>query len=217
MKAPCHPSETFRSDPALAEGVALGRIETSGNEDCFRFEPLEERAKDVVEDVARVQIGIPFVQGDVHCIAARLGLSGVLQYACAREETLGIESVHAEKEHLGVVRKQVACAIAMVHVPIDDSHALDPMLLLEMASCHCHIVEQAEARGAIFGRVVARRPDDGHATTRRRLLVEARVDEAKQATSRKPCGACCVLANISIWAEGEAVGLRFSSRGALEV
>jgi hypothetical protein len=71
--------------------------------------------------------------------------------------------VEGEKEHRGVVVEQVLGAVAVVDVPVDDHHPLDPVPALQVARRHRDVVEQAEAHrpvglGVVTGRAHAGEP-----------------------------------------------------------
>ena len=69
----------------------------------------------------------------------------------------------ATDESTGIRRaglpKAVLRAVAMMHVPIDDQHPLEPQGLCGNCRGHGHVVEQAEAHGRVCQCVMSWRAD----------------------------------------------------------
>eukprot|EP00449_Zooxanthella_nutricula_P061748 CAMPEP_0198576710 /NCGR_PEP_ID=MMETSP1462-20131121/117975_1 /TAXON_ID=1333877 /ORGANISM="Brandtodinium nutriculum, Strain RCC3387" /LENGTH=199 /DNA_ID=CAMNT_0044307977 /DNA_START=315 /DNA_END=910 /DNA_ORIENTATION=- len=167
--------------------------------------------------MADVEVREALVKGHIHGEAAGALLARLLQRAGAREEAMIVPTVHAEEQHVGVVDENIARAIPMVHIPIDDGDALQAILSLCMTCSHCDIVEEAKPHGFVLRSVVARRAHDSHARADLGLGVQARIHEAQQ-------GPCCqsrtpgrVLVDVRVRAEGEAVGLGLFPCGRFEV
>jgi hypothetical protein len=78
--------------------------------------------------------------------------------------------MHAEKKNVRVLRKYIACAIAVMHIPIDNGHALQAILLLHMPCCQSYVIENAKARRPVWRCMVARWPNHCH-TTRDWIIV----------------------------------------------
>ncbi len=82
-------------------------------------------------------------------------------------------------EHRRVVEEDLLRPVAVVHVPVDDRHALDPALALRPAGGDRDVVDEAEAhRRAALG-VVARWAQQRERVVE--LAVEHRLDGAQQA------------------------------------
>jgi len=63
--------------------------------------------------------------------------------------------MHAHIEHAGVAPEDRLGAVAVVHVPVDDQHPLQPVLRLGMAGRQGDVVEDAEAHAPLRLGVVA--------------------------------------------------------------
>ena len=68
--------------------------------------------------------------------------------------------------------------VAVMHVPVDDQHALSVPLLLSVARRHGHVIHVAEALGLGAERVVPGRPDSGEAVAE--AAFAHRVDHVKE-------------------------------------
>ncbi len=83
---------------------------------------------------------------------ARAGIPGILMRAEEKDRAVGI--------------KNILRAVAVMHVPIGDQHALDTMFLLCVASRDGHRVEQTEAHTANGSSMMAGRPWDAECVAR---------------------------------------------------
>jgi hypothetical protein len=70
-------------------------------------------------------------------------------------------------------------AVAVVHVPIHDEHALDTATLFRVMSGNSHVAEQAEPHRAIAQGVMSRR---SHGAERTRLVIDGHVHRVQDAT-----------------------------------
>ena len=68
--------------------------------------------------------------------------------------------MHGEEQDARLVVERGLRAVAVVHVPVDDRHAL-AALFEELRSRDGDVVEQTEAHGSIGRRVMTRRADEG--------------------------------------------------------
>ena len=98
----------------------------------------------------------------------------------------GIERPAVDREEadalVGV--EHVLRAVAVVDVPIDDQHAVEPVLVDRDAGGDGHVVEQAEAHRAVGERMVPGRP---HEAERRAVLAgEHAVDRVARRAGREP-------------------------------
>lgn len=151
---------------ALPKGVTLDCIEASGHYDCIWLKSFNERAEHVPHDMGDISIPKALVQGHVDIVPAGICFASILKESSAWEETLGI-TVHAEEEDCRILRKDVVSAIAMVHVPVHDSHAPKPVALLQVPGGDRRIVEEAKPRGTVSCGMVAWWTHDRHACTNR--------------------------------------------------
>ena len=53
-----------------------------------------------------------------------------------------------EKEHAAIVPEDLLGAVAVMHVPVDDHHALEPVVRKRVRGRHRDVVEQAEPHRA---------------------------------------------------------------------
>ena len=119
------------------------------------------------------QIGLGRRQGPAHALLQRLeivaiaGAVGQLDVEVARLFLEGevVGGVDGEGEHGRIARQDRGGAVALVHVAVDDHHALDPALGLQGQRGDGAVVEHAVALAAVAERVVraagqvhARRP-----------------------------------------------------------
>ena len=84
------------------------------------------------------------------------------------------EMVRAEVEHRAVFIEDVLRAVAVMHVPIDDQHLAQMVLVLCIAGGDGGVVEHAEAHAARGRGMVSRRPRQTEGVFR--LAVEHGVD-----------------------------------------
>src|SRR5882672_11798432 len=64
-----------------------------------------------------------------------------------------------EKEDTWIIIEDALGAVSMMHVPIDDCHALNfRIMVLRISRGDRHIVEETKTHGSLGGRVMARRP-----------------------------------------------------------
>ena len=93
------------------------------------------------------------IQRYIHHIAMRAGFIG---RTAARIEW---HFVGRGKEYPRIVPDQILRAVAMMHVEIDDGHAVNPGQGQGMFGGDCHIAKQAKPHGFLLFRVMARRAD----------------------------------------------------------
>lgn len=53
--------------------------------------------------------------------------------------------VDADEQYAVILLKDVLCAVAVVHVKVDNGHPLQLVLAERVQRCYCHVVEQAVA------------------------------------------------------------------------
>ena len=82
--------------------------------------------------------------------------AGFVELARAGKETAPAP-MQRDEEYVGIGLEDVLRAIAVVHVPIENRHALDAMVAPSGRGCDCGIVEEAEAECLVALGVVARR------------------------------------------------------------
>src|SRR5262249_24559140 len=94
-------------------------------------------------------------QRHIHGVALTTSRARFRRRASARVEGI---LVRAKVEDTGVRFEDVLCAVAVVHVPVDDQNVVEPMLLLEIARQNGDIIEQTKTHGAVGLRMVPWRP-----------------------------------------------------------
>lgn len=75
-----------------------------------------------------------------------------------------VESMNGLVEDSLILPENVACAIADMHIPIEDCNFLNSQLFLGVARSDSHIIEEAEASYVGARGVMTRRPDDAEGT-----------------------------------------------------
>uniref|UniRef100_A0A8W7PBL6 Uncharacterized protein n=1 Tax=Anopheles coluzzii TaxID=1518534 RepID=A0A8W7PBL6_ANOCL len=105
------------------------------------------------------------LHGDVHVEApARPAADdGVVRVGAAREERPIVVPVHRDVQHVRVLLEDVLRAVAVVHVPVDDQDAPQPVPLDRMPGRHRDAVVDAEAVRRVRLRVVPGRAHHAHA------------------------------------------------------
>ena len=84
----------------------------------------------------------------------------VQHIGCARvAAAVRIERVLVEAHHqdAGVARHNVLGPVAVVHIKVDDGHALQPVVLQRVFGCQRHVVDQAKTHRPVVAGVVPRR------------------------------------------------------------
>src|SRR5215831_3401030 len=66
--------------------------------------------------------------------------------------------VGAEKEDGRIVLETVLCGVAVMHIPVDDRHALQTVLFLNIASCNRYVIKKAEPHRPVCLGMVTGRP-----------------------------------------------------------
>jgi hypothetical protein len=132
----------------LPEVVVAVRVEARRDEDHLRLEGLEPRHPLPVDQLAhRRSLGVGRHRHVDH-VRARRHATGV-----RIERVLEV----ADHQHALVAGDDVLGAVAVVHVEVDDGHALQAVHVQRMARRHGHVVEEAEAHRLVARGMVARR------------------------------------------------------------
>ena len=173
-------------------------VEAGGDEDHVWLEGVEPRypvGLDQLADLAAAGVG-GHRQVD-HVVAHR--------HAAAE----GVELVLEDADHQDalVAGHDVLGAVAMVHVEIDDGHALEPAHLQRMPRGNRHVVVEAEAHGRVAGGVVAGRADGAEG------VLDAAVDHRIGGRHRRTGGTQHGLARGGVDAGVGVDGLRQAAVG----
>ena len=119
------------------------------------------------------------------------GTFTVVSFPSPGRPRAGIERplVQRDVEDARVVPEDVLRAVAVVDVPVEDRHPLEPMLRLRRAGRDRDVVEQAEAHRPVGRRVVARGPDEGEAAdaARPRSRRPPRAAPPRSSSRRRAC------------------------------
>uniref|UniRef100_A0A182V1E0 Uncharacterized protein n=1 Tax=Anopheles merus TaxID=30066 RepID=A0A182V1E0_ANOME len=100
---------------------------------------------------------------DVEAPARPAADDGVVRVGAARKERPIVVPVHRDVQHVRVLLEDVLRAVAVVHVPVDDQDAPQPVPLDRMPGRHRDAVVDAEAVRRVRLRVVAGRAHHAHA------------------------------------------------------
>src|SRR5262245_5225540 len=147
------------------------RVEAGGDEHLFWLESRDRRLHDALE---RVQVLVVSGPGRERNVERRLGL--VVGAARARVEG---PLVQRDEEDGPVVLKDRLRSVPVVHVPVDDRHALDVALGLQVTSSDGDVVEDAEPHRGVCERVVPGWPHEREALLLRRGDRDSRSPEGR--------------------------------------
>ena len=90
----------------------------------------------------------------IHDESARFAFPDLRRRASARIPRM---LMRVEEQDRTIVPEDFLGAVAVMHIPIDDQHALDPVIPPRVPRANRDVVEHAEAHSAIRGRVMSRR------------------------------------------------------------
>ncbi len=135
--------------------IVFVRIESSGDDHQLRLELLGRRHQHLLKDGAILVVALSRFHRHIDreafpCATAPLRLA-------ARAWIMWI-LMRAEKEDGGIVFETMLRAIAVMHVPIDNQHTGEAMLLLGIACGNRDIIQQTKPHRAIGFGMMSRRP-----------------------------------------------------------
>ena len=143
------------AQPLAGDLLGEVRVEASRDEDQLRTVPPQCRHDDLLEGAPVRAVAGPMRHRNVDVVAAPRPTARLGGGARARIERV---LVRRDVEHAGFGVERVLCAVAVVHVEIDDRHPLDAVPLARVRGRHGDVVQQAEAHRIRRGRVMPRRP-----------------------------------------------------------
>ena len=111
--------------------------------------------------------------------------------------------MHRHKSNGRIVLDECLRAVAVVNVPIDDQHAIDPLALAGVVRADGDVAEDAEAHAAVAKRMVTRRPDGAG---RSRLGLGSQVARVEYGTNGCARGIAGSLADKRVRIEAATTG-----------
>ena len=190
-----HPGVVLLGQAELAHVVLAVGVKAGADEDHLGLVFFQARHPHHLDQLAHVHaLGV-----GGHGAVDEIGV--VLQRA-----TLGVERVLEEAAHQDalVAGHDVLGAVAVVHVEVDDGHALHAVALAGVLGGHRHVAEEAEAHGLVARGVVAGRA--GAAEGVFQLAGNHRVHRVDGGTGRQQRRAVGVAVHRSVGVERVAVG-----------
>ena len=149
----CEPAKPAGRDRHLSERVAVRSVEAGADDEEIRVEVFQDGQHDLLErESVDAVVGASF-EGYVDGGSFRVPASDLRQEPRARKEGRLVER---GVQHVRVFPKNVLGAVAVVHVPVEDRHALGAAAA-SMVRGDGRVVEEAEAHGLRARRVVSGR------------------------------------------------------------
>jgi hypothetical protein len=147
---------TLLAEQDLSKRIAAMGVETRREEDKLGLKVSQSRGQGFLKVVEEIAVGTAGGDGNIQ----RQTLSRA-ESAFTGGTGAGIMRilVDAKKEHRFVGLKGVLGTIAVVDVPIDDRHALNPAFGAQIMRGDRHIIKKTKAHYLVEFGVVARRPN----------------------------------------------------------
>src|SRR6185295_1957600 len=128
--------------PHTRQWIILVRVEAGGDDHEFRLERVGRRHQRFLKDCAILLIALTRLHRHIDCEPFPCSPSSFRLSTRSRIMRIW---VRAEEEHGGIVLETMLRAVPMMHIPIDNQHTFEAMLLLHIARSDRHIVEETEA------------------------------------------------------------------------
>ena len=154
-KQPGEIREILVCKPELPERVADARIEAGGNQKELRTEILQGGEKPVAEGS---QNFLPTRAGGEGAIDREPGTFSFSCFGSVPGPRVPRPLMSGEKKDRAVRVENLLSPVAVVDVPVNDCHALQPMLPLSVARRDRNIVEDTKSHRCGRTRVMTRRP-----------------------------------------------------------
>src|SRR5581483_9420014 len=137
----------FQREPS--QGIAGERVESGRDQNEVRQESRGRGVDGLEQSIHINPWGEP--RGHWH---VPYRVVGAAIPGCARAWVPG-PLVHRDEMNAWVALDERLCAVAMVHVPGDDQHAIEPVLSSGIESGQGDVAKETEADGFVFERVMA--------------------------------------------------------------
>merc|ERR1712226_1285218 len=148
-------------------------------------------------------IAVTFVKRNIDAVSLNFPLSSVFISSCAWKKTFWIKSVHTEKKNIWILVKNIICAIAMVHIPINDHYALAFMSLPQVLSSNSYIVEKTKPRNFLLGSMMPWWSNDCHTAMKLGVLLHTSIYQIQQRSRRHHSAVRTSITHVRIWAKGK--------------